>query len=200
MHCFSHVLHPSFILSSIASCFITFMHFYGFFVPPWSSLIIFMSLGWSFLASCTLCQSWQKGGEIVETLWFFFFKILHVRGRNTFFCKGEMCFILLGGVLTSFFLYISLVTMFTYIVVIFDIYTYIYIYIWCMFLSPTFTCAVSFLSLCICFLLFVYNLLFLFHTKMSWWVLFKVFQKYKLSKSTCHKLYSCKVFQEFVLG
>ena len=38
MHCFSHVLHLSFILSSIASCFIRFMHLYGFFVPPWSSL------------------------------------------------------------------------------------------------------------------------------------------------------------------
>ena len=106
------------------------MHFYGFFVPPWSSLIIFMSLGWSFLASRTLCQSWQKGVEIVETLWFLFFKILHVRERNTFFCKGEICFILLGGMLTSFFLYTSFVTMFTYIVVIFDIYTYIYIYIY----------------------------------------------------------------------
>ena len=57
MHCFSHVLHLSFLLSSIASCFFTFMHFYGFFVP----------LRWSFLASCILCQSWQKGGEIVET-------------------------------------------------------------------------------------------------------------------------------------
>ena len=30
--------------------------------------------------------------------------------------------------------------------------------------------------------------------------LFKVFQKYRLSNSTCHKLSSCKVFQEFVLG
>ena len=28
----------------------------------------------------------------------------------------------------------------------------------------------------------------------------KVFQKYRLSKSTCHKLSSCKVFQELVLG
>ena len=28
----------------------------------------------------------------------------------------------------------------------------------------------------------------------------KVFQKYRLSKSSCHKLSSCKVFQEFVLG
>ena len=49
-----------------------------------------------------------------------FFIILHVMGRNTFLCKGELCFILLGGVLTSFFLYIGLVTMFTYIVLIFD--------------------------------------------------------------------------------
>ena len=53
-----------------------------------------------------------------------------------------------------------------------------------------------FLSLYTCFLLFVCNLLFLFHTKMPWWVLFKVFQKYRLSKSTWHKLSSCKVFQE----
>ena len=30
--------------------------------------------------------------------------------------------------------------------------------------------------------------------------LFKVFQKYRMSKSTCHKLSYCKVFQEFVLG
>ena len=54
----------------------------------------------------------------------FFFKILH-RGRNTCLCKGEMYFILLGGELTSFFLYIGLVTMFTYIVLIFDIYIYV---------------------------------------------------------------------------
>ena len=27
-----------------------------------------------------------------------------------------------------------------------------------------------------------------------------LFQKYRLSKSTCHKFSSCKVFQEFVLG
>ena len=71
---------------------------------------------------------------------------------------------------------------------------------WCMFLSPTLTYVVSFLSLCPCFLLLVCNLLFLFHIKMSWRILFKVFQKYRLSKSTCHKLSSYKVFQEFVLG
>ena len=56
-------------------------------------------------------------------MWFLF-KILYVRGRNTCSCTGEMCFILLGGVLTSFFLYTGLVTMFTYIALIFDIYIY----------------------------------------------------------------------------
>ena len=69
-----------------------------------------------------------------------------------------------------------------------------------VFLSPTFSCVVSFLPLYICFLLLVCNLLFLSHTKMPWWVLFKMFQKYRLSKSICHKLSSCNVFQEFVLG
>ena len=36
-----------------------------------------------------------------------------------------------------------------------------------VFLSPNLSCVVSFLSLYTCFLLFVCNLLFLFHTKMS---------------------------------
>ena len=48
MHCFSHVLHLSFVLSSIASYFITFIYLYRFFVPSWSSLIIFMFLGEAF--------------------------------------------------------------------------------------------------------------------------------------------------------
>ena len=83
----------------------------------------------------------------------------------------------------------------TYIVFIFSSMMLMYV-----FLSPTLSCVVSFLPLYTCFLLFVCNLLILFHTKMPWLVLFKVFQKYRLSKSTCHKLSSCKVFQEFVLG
>ena len=167
-----------------------------FLCPPWSSLIIFMSFGWSFLASCTLCHSWQKWGEIVENMWFFFFffKILHVRGRNAFLCKGEMCFILLGSVLTSLFLYTGLVTIYRH-----TLYLFSFLWCWCIFLSPTLSYVVSYLSLYTCFLLFVCNLLFLFHTKMPWWVLFKVFQKYRLSKSICHKLSSCKIFQEFVL-
>ena len=61
----------------------------------------------------------------MENMWFLF-NILHVRRRNTCPCKREMCFILLGEVLTSFFLYTNLVTMFTYIVLIFNIYIYIY--------------------------------------------------------------------------
>ena len=71
-------------------------------------------------------------------MWFLF-KMLYVRGRNTFLCKGELCFILLGGVLTQFFLYNGLVTMFTYIVIIFDIYImmmyvfFTYLYMCCFF-------------------------------------------------------------------
>ena len=121
MHCFSHVLHISFILSSIASCFITFMHFYGFFVNMW-----------------------------------FLFKILHVRGRNTCLCKGEMCFILLGRVLTCFFLYTCLVTMLTYIVHIFFI-------CWCMFLLLISTCVVSFLYLYTCFFICMQSIIFVSH-------------------------------------
>ena len=154
------------------------MHLYGFLMPPWSSLIIFMFLGWNFLVSCSLCQSWQKRGEIVEYMWFLF-KILHVRRRNTCLCKGEMCFILLRGVLTSFFLYTGLMTMFTYIELIFDIYLYADV---CLLHLPL---HLFFLfSLYTHIFLFVCNLLFLFHIKMPWWILFKVFQKYRLSKSS----------------
>ena len=98
-------------------------------MPPWSSLIIFVSLGWNFLTSCILCQSWQRGrncGDFV--VFFFFFKILHVRGRNTCLYKGEICFMLLGGVLISFFFYTGLMTMLTYIVFIFGLYIF-----WCRF-------------------------------------------------------------------
>ena len=72
-----------------------------------------------------------------------FFKILHVRGRNTFLCKGETCFILLGGVLTSLFLYTGLVTMFTYIVLVFDDVCLLQLPLHVLFF---------FLSLCTCFL------------------------------------------------
>ena len=47
----------------------------------------------------------------------------------------------------------------------FDIHCIYILYILMNVLSPIFTCVVSFLSLCTCFLLLVCNLLFLFHTK-----------------------------------
>ena len=41
----------------------------------------------------------------MENMWFLL-EILHVRARDTCLCKGELCFILLGGVFT-FFLYLG---------------------------------------------------------------------------------------------
>ena len=78
-------------------------------------------------------STWQKEGEIVE-IYGFFLKILYVRRRNTCLYKGEMCFILLGGMPISFFLYTGLVTMFTYIC------AYLW---WCMSSSPILTCVIS---------------------------------------------------------
>ena len=50
-------------------------------------------------------------------------------------------------------------------------------YIWwcCYHISPISLCVVSFLSLYTYFLFNVCNLIYLFHTKIPWWVLFKVF-------------------------
>ena len=80
------------------------------------------------------------------------------------------------------------------------LYLFSLIYCWCMFFFHIpFHMLFLFSLYTHASYLFVCNLLFLFHIKMPWWVLFKVFQKYRLSKSTCHKLSSCKVFQEFVL-
>ena len=119
----------------------------------------------------------------------FFFKILHIRGRNTCLCKGEMCFSLLGGVHTSFFLYTGLVTMFIYIVLIFDIYIYDDV---CLLHLP--------LHVLFLFSLYTHVSYYLYAIYYFCFTLRVLFQKYRLSKSTCHKLSSCKVFQEFVLG
>ena len=155
MHCFSHVLHLSIILSSIAPC-----NVHAFIWISLYPLIILDHLYvsrvklFSFLYPLSIMTKRGRNCDVVS-----FFKILHVRGRNTFLCKGELCFILLGGVLTSFFVYTGLVTMFTYIVLIFNIYMimhvfFTYLYICCFF------------SIFIYMFLLVYNLLFLFHTKM----------------------------------
>ena len=76
-------------------------------------------------------------------------------------------------------MYTGIVTIWHTLYLSFDIYIYI---CWCMLFTYLFMYC-YFSLLCTCFLLLVCNLLFLFHTKMSWWVLSKVCQKYKLSKS-----------------
>ena len=103
----------------------------------------------------------------------FFLKILHVKGSNTCLCKGELCFILLWGVLTSFFLYTGLATMFTYIVLIFNIYIYIYD--------------------AVCFFHLPLHVLFLFylHTHVSYY-LYAIY--YLCFTLRCHEFSSCKVF------
>ena len=103
------------------------------------------------------------------------------------------------------FLYTGLVTMFTYMVLIFDIYIYIYIWWWwwwwCMSSSPISSCVVSFLSLCTCFLFIVCNLLyFCFTLRCRDEFYLKCFRNTGCQSHSCHELSSCKVFQEFVLG
>ena len=135
-----------------------------------------MFLEWSFIASCTLCQSWQKEGENV-----FLFKILHIRERNTRLCKGELCFILLGGVFTSLLfseLLLASCTPVSY--------------------SPIFTCVVTSLSIYACF--FIYTIFISVSHMMPWWVLFKCFRKTSCESLSCCELFSCKFFQEFVVG
>ena len=115
-----------------------------------------MFFGWSFTVSCTFVNHDKKG----EKMWFLF-NILHVRGRNTCFCKGELCFIFLEGTSFSFFfLYTGLVTIF-YIHCAYLWYIYIYIYDVCL----------LHLSLHGLFLLYLYmhvslctQSLFMFHT------------------------------------
>ena len=91
-------------------------------------LIIFTFLRWNFIASCTLCQSWQKGGENVV---FFFLRFYMLAGEIRAFVRGVVFHLVRGSVYllvvlgASFsFMYTGLVTMFTYVVLIFDIYLY----------------------------------------------------------------------------
>ena len=79
----------------------------------------------------------------------------------------------------------------TYIVLIFGLYILMYV------IHLSFPCVVSFLSLYTCFLYDVCNFIFLFHTKMPWWVLFKVFQEYKFSKSLLAKFFKSLCYDRF---
>ena len=76
--------------------------------------------------------------------------------------------------------------------------TYIPFILMYVFLSLILTCVVFFFFLYTHDSYYLYAIYYFFHTKMPWWVLFKVFQKYRLSKSICHKLSSYKVFQECI--
>ena len=134
-------------------------------------------------------------------MWFLF-KILHVRGRNSCICKGELCFILLGGVFTSLLFYKLLLASctavlwpFLHILCLSLIYIYIW---WCMSFSPIFTCVVPSLSLYACF--FMYAIFISITHMMPWWILFKCFRKTSCESLSCRELFPCKVFQEVVLG
>ena len=66
---------------------------------------------------------------------------------------------------------------------------------------PISSCVVSFLSLCTCFLLIVCNLLyFCFTLRCRDKFCLKCFRNTGCQSLSSHELFSCKVFQEFVLG
>ena len=199
--CLTLFLLRDFFFTCFASFFYLVIHsilFHYIHALIWISLYPLDHL-WSFL--CFLGEAFQllvpfvnldKNGEKLWRICGFFLTILHLRGRNTCLCKGEMCFILLGGVLTSLFLYFESCDHYWHTLYL----SFLYVDV-CLLHLPLHV--LFLLSLYTHVSLFVCNFLFLSHIKMPWWVLFKVFQKYMLSKSTCHKLSSCKVFQEFVL-
>ena len=96
-----------------------------------------------------------------------------------------------------------LVTLASCISVLWPFMTYIVLYFHIYdddvcFSSPTSKCVVSFLSLYTCFCMYaIFNSI---SHMMPWWVLFKCFRKTGCESLPCHKLSSCEVFQEFVLG
>ena len=107
--------------------------------------------------------------------------------------RGSVYLLVVLG--TSFrFLYTGLMTIFTYIVFIF---TYIYDDVCCS--SPISLCVVSFLSLYTCYLLYA-SLYFYFTLRCLDEFCLKCFRKTGCQSLSSHKLSSCKVFQEFVLG
>ena len=86
-----HMLHPSFILSSIAYCFIIFMHLYGFLCTP---LIIFDHF----------YVSWVKLSNFLYPL-----SIMTKKGRNC----GEYCTYLLYMLMYVFFTYLYMCCFFS---------------------------------------------------------------------------------------
>ena len=80
----------------------------------------------------------------------------------------------------------------------FHIYIYIYIYDDVCCSSPISLCVVSFLSLYTCYLLYA-SLYFYFTLRCLDEFCLKCFRKTGCQNLSCHELFSCKVFQEFVL-
>ena len=118
MHCFSHASFFYLVIHNIL-----FHYIHAFIWIPCAPLIILDHLFISrvkFSSFLYHLSIMKKRRRNCGNMWFLF------KGRNTCLCQGELCFILLGRVLTSFFLYTGLVTIFTYIVLIFDIYIYIW--------------------------------------------------------------------------
>ena len=121
----------------------------------------------------------------------FFLRFYKLGGEIHAFVRGSVYLLVVLGASFSF-LYTSLVTIFTYIIL------YFHIWWWCMFSSPTSTCVVFFLSLYTCF--FMYTILISVSHMMPWWILFKCFKKTGCKSLSYHELLSYKVFQEFVVG
>ena len=103
----------------------------------------------------TLCHSWQKGEVVLDM------RVVTFKGRVSFWIivLGECClFFFLRDVvrILCIFSFLSFIdTLFLYIRSCDHFYSYIVLIFfisWCMFLSPTHTCVVSFLPLCTCFL------------------------------------------------
>ena len=96
-----------------------------------------------------------------------------------------------------FFIYISL--LYTGLVTVLHTLYFIFIYDDDVcFSSPTSTYVVSFLTLYTCFFMYV-TLIYVSHM-IPWWVLFKCFRKTSYESLSCRELFSCKVFQKFVVG
>ena len=77
---------------------------------------------------------------------------------------------------------------------------YIYIYIYdVIIISPISPCVVSFLSLYTCFFMYAISY-FCYTLRCLNKFCLKCFRKISCQNLSCHELFSCKVFQEFVLG
>ena len=122
----------------------------------------------------------------MENMWFLS-KILHVR--------GGVYFVVVGASFSFFFLYTGLVTMFTYIVLNFDIYLmrlllHFHLSLHVLFIFSLYTHA-SYLLYAIFHFCFTLRCLDEF--------CLKCFKNTGCQNLPCHELSFCKVFQEFVL-